>query len=89
MDTRKFEVQSPGDGFILTIINGNREGSNRVSSGTIKLNGVVVLTPDDLNQQVRKVVRQVTVLAENVLEAELAGKPTGQVLITVEPPPPS
>ena len=87
VDTSKFEVQNPGAGFVLTVINGNREGSNRVSSGTIKLNGVVVMEPNDLNQQVRKVVRQVTVLAENVLEAELAGRPSGQVLITVEPPP--
>jgi len=86
-ETRTFQVQTPGSGFILTIINGNREGDNRVSSGRIKLNGVVVLTPNDLNQQVRTVVRQVAVLADNVLEVELAGKPTGQVLITVEPPP--
>jgi hypothetical protein len=86
-ETRTFQVQNPGSGFVLTIINGNREGDNRVSSGTIKLNGVVVMTPNDLNQQVRTVVRQVTVLANNVLEVELAGKPTGQVLVTVEPPP--
>jgi hypothetical protein len=87
LQTAEFEVQNPGGRFVLTIVNGDRNGANRVSSGTIKLNGVVVLTPNDLNQQVRTVVRQVTVLASNVLEAELAGKPTGQVLITVEPPP--
>jgi hypothetical protein len=87
VDKAKFEVANPGPGFVLTIINGNREGDNRVSSGTIKLNGVVVLTPNDLNQQVRKVVRQVTTLAQNMLEVELAGKPTGQILVTVEPPP--
>lgn len=87
LQTAEFEVANPGGGFVLTIINGNREGDNRLSSGTVKLNGAVVLRPNDLNQQVRKVVRQVTVLANNVLEVELAGKPTGQVLITVEPPP--
>jgi hypothetical protein len=87
LETSEFEVHNPGGGFVLTIVNGDRNGANRVSSGTIKLNGVVVLTPNDLNQQVRTVVRQVTVLAQNVLEAELAGKPSGQVLITVEPPP--
>lgn len=26
-------------------------------------------------------------LAENVLEVELAAKPSGQILVTVEPPP--
>jgi hypothetical protein len=86
-ETRTFQVLNPGSGFVLTIINGNREGDNRVSSGTIKLNGVVVMNPNDLNQQVRTVVRQVIVLANNVLEVELAGKPTGQILVTIEPPP--
>jgi hypothetical protein len=87
VDKAKFEVANPGPGFVLTVINGDRDGSNKVSSGTVKLNGVVVLTPNDLNQQVRTVVRQVITLANNVLEAELAGKPTGQILVTVEPPP--
>jgi hypothetical protein len=87
LQTSEFEVANPGGGFVLTIVNGDRNGDNRVSSGTVRLNGVQILSPNDLNQQVRTVVRQVTVLASNVLEAELAGKPTGQVLITIEPPP--
>lgn len=87
VDKAKFEVENPGAGSVLTVINGDRNGSNLISSGTITLNGVTVVTPNDLNQQVRKVVRQVTTLAENVLEVELAAKPSGQVLITVEPPP--
>lgn len=87
VDKAYFEIENPGAGFVLTVVNGATDGSNKVSSGTIKLNGVVVLSPNDLNQQVRKIARQVTVLANNLLEAELAGKPTGQVLITVEPPP--
>jgi hypothetical protein len=86
-ETRTFQVQNPAAGFVLTVVNGATDGGNKVSSGTIKLNGVVVMDPNDLNQQVRKVVRQVTVLANNLLEVELAGRPTGQVLITVEPPP--
>ena len=72
---------------MLTIINGDREGKSRVSSTVIRLNGVLVVSPDDLNQQVRKFVRQVTVLAENVPEVGLEAKPSGQIVITVEPPP--
>jgi hypothetical protein len=86
VDKAYFEIKNPGAGFLLTVVNGATDGSNKVSSGTIKLNGVVVLSSNDLNQQVRKVVRQVTVLANNVLEVELAGKATGQILVTVEPP---
>jgi hypothetical protein len=83
----EFEVANPVGGFVLTIVNGDRNGDNRVSSGTVRLNGVQVLSPNNLNQKVRKVVRQVTVLANNVLEVELQSKPSGQILVTVEPPP--
>lgn len=87
LQTAEFEVAKPGATFVLTIVNGDRNGDNRVSSGTVRLNGVQVLSPNDLNQQVRKVVRQVTVLANNLLEVELESKPSGQILVTIEPPP--
>jgi hypothetical protein len=48
LKTSEFEVAKPGPGFVLIIVNGDRNGDNRVSSGTVRLNGVVVLTPDDL-----------------------------------------
>jgi len=86
-ETRTFQVQNPGAGFVLTIINGKPDGSNRVSSAVIKLNGVEVAGPKDFSQQVGKIVRQVTVAAQNVLEVELRGSSGGQILVTVEPPP--
>jgi hypothetical protein len=87
VEMSEFEVANPGGGFVLTIINGDRSGDNRVSSAVIKLNGVEVARPNDFSQQVGKIVRQVTVLAQNTLEVELRGAPGGQVLVTVEPPP--
>lgn len=87
VETSDFQVQTPGSGFILTILNGKPDGTNRVSSAVIKLNGVQVAGPSDFSQQVGKIVRQVTTLAQNMLEVELRGKPGGQILVTVEPPP--
>jgi hypothetical protein len=87
LTTTEFDVANPGGGFVLTIINGDRAGTNRVSSAVIKLNGVEVAGPKDFSQQVGKIVRQVSVLAQNVLEVELRGAPSGQIHITVEPPP--
>jgi hypothetical protein len=43
--TDSFAVASPGPGFMLTVINGDRDGGNGVGAGTIWLNGLAVVTP--------------------------------------------
>ncbi len=43
--------------YTLHIKNGAPDGTNRVSSATVKLNGVVILSPGDLNQNIAKVDR--------------------------------
>jgi len=86
VSTRGFDVQDLGDDFVLTIINGMPDGKDRVSSAVIRLNGVVIVGPNDLNQEVGQIVREVSVLQDNVVEVELHGEAGGQVMITVEPP---
>ncbi len=86
VDRSGFDVQEQGDDFIFTIINGTQDGSDRVSSGVIRLNGVVIAGPTDFSQEVGQIVREVSVLQDNVVEVELQGKPLGRVIITVEPP---
>ncbi len=85
VDRSGFEVQDPGDEFILTIVNGE-QGKDRVSGAVLRLNGVLIVGPNDLNQEVGQLVREVSVLQDNVVEVELRGEPEGQVTITVEPP---
>ena len=75
-----------GNSFALTIINGTLGERDRVSSAVIRLNGVVIAGPRDFNQKVGQIVREVSVLEDNVVEVELRGKPEGRVIITVEPP---
>ena len=83
---RSFDVQDQGDDFIFTVINGTPDGKDRVSSAVIRLNGVLIVGPSDLNQEVGQIVREVSVLQDNVVEVELRGEPEGQVMITVGPP---
>ncbi len=65
-------VTSP---YTLHIQNGDFNVSNRVSSATVKLNGVDVLTPSDLNQNVAGLDRTVTLAANNQLDVRVASNP--------------
>jgi len=85
VEKSEFSVEDPGNSFILTIINGTLAGEGRVSNAVIRLNGVVIAGPKDFNQKVGKIVREVSVLQDNVVEVELRGNPGGEVTVTVEP----
>ena len=73
-------VTSP---YTLHIQNGSLDGTNRVSSATIKLNGVEILAPNDLNQTVASLDRTVTLNATNTLEVKLASVPGSYLIINI------
>jgi hypothetical protein len=84
-DTREFSLlQNSAGPYVLKITNGDRDGSNRVSSGHIVLNGVEVVTPNMLNQGAEFLSVPVALQAHNTLEVTLAAKPQGSILVTVE-----
>ena len=62
------------------ISNGYPDGSHRTSSAVVTLNGVPLISPSDLNQQVSTLVRMVTLSTSNLLEVEMRSAP-GSVLI--------
>ncbi|MBC8029832.1 MAG: Ig-like domain-containing protein [Pyrinomonadaceae bacterium] len=73
-------VTSP---YTLHIQNGEPNGSNRVSSATVKLNGIDILTPSDLNQNVAGLDRIVTLAANNQLDVRLASSPGSYLIINI------
>jgi len=77
--------------YVLKITNGERDGSNRLSSGQIVLNGVVVVTANMLNQGAEFLSVPVSLQPHNTLLVTLAAKPKGHIAIVVEdtgaPPP--
>jgi hypothetical protein len=87
MAEESFAVERPGPGFMLTVVNGDRDGSNRVRVGTIRLNGAAVVSPGDLGEGVRTVVRAVSLSAENRVALSLEGPAGSHVQITVGPAP--
>lgn len=66
--------------FRLHIQNGNPDGSHRLSSATITLNGTQVAGPSDFSQHVAAFDRAVTLQANNTLQVRLTSTP-GSFLI--------
>ncbi|MBI5187689.1 MAG: hypothetical protein HZA07_01250 [Nitrospirae bacterium] len=91
--TDSFTIANPKGKFWRQIGNGGHikrpdirpgavEPVNQVSSAYIKLNGVQVVGPDDLNQNVYGITKDIALQANNTIEVEVRGVP--ESFITVE-----
>lgn len=82
---RQFSASNPRAKYVMSVVNGDTSGANRVSSAEIMLNGVVVATPNQFNQQVRTLSIPVTVAAANTLSVTLASAPGSQLSVGIGP----
>jgi RHS repeat-associated protein len=69
--------------YTLHIQNGSLDGVDRVSSATIKVNGVSILTQSDLNETVASLDRTITLSALNQLDVSLASDPGSYLIIYI------
>ncbi len=69
--------------FLLHIVNGNHDGTKRLSSAWISVNGVQVAGPRDFNNNVAVIDRAVQLNPTNRLDVKVAGQPGGFLSITV------
>ncbi|HZN00938.1 MAG TPA: hypothetical protein VFB70_16150, partial [Pyrinomonadaceae bacterium] len=67
----------------LHVQNGALEGTDRVSSATVKINGVAILTETDLNVNVASVDRTLTLGAENQVDVKLDSDPGSYLIINI------
>ncbi|HSG05139.1 MAG TPA: PKD domain-containing protein, partial [Nitrospiria bacterium] len=82
--TRQFSQCEPDASHVLRIQNGREDGSHRLSSVRIHLNGEEVLFSSDLNQEVGEIIRPVALGENNVIETRLASAPEGELTVTIE-----
>ena len=68
--------------FVLNVVSGSPDGSNRVDSATITLNGMLIFDPNDFNEQTGFLSRVASLLPTNTLNVQLSGAPGD--LLTVE-----
>jgi len=81
------ELHFSGSGFadfLLRVQNGEADGTQRVSSALVSLNGAKVLAPADFNQKVQVLERVIAPLeGDNTLTVELRSNPGGSLLVQV------
>ncbi len=74
---------SVGAPFRLHIVNGEADGSHRLSSAWLTVNGVQVAGPADFGQQVAVVDRPLTLQPTNQVRVTVASKPDGYLTISL------
>jgi hypothetical protein len=85
--TGTFTVLNPTAARQLIVVNGERDGSARVSSAQIVLNGQPVAGPSNFNQKVGVIHLPVSLSENNTLTVTLDGKPGGMVTVLLLPTP--
>ena len=89
-----FTIEKPKGKFWLQISNGGHikrpdikrgavEPVNQASSAYIKLNGVQVAGPEDLNQNVYGFTKDITLQANNTIEVEVRGIPGSYITVEI------
>jgi hypothetical protein len=71
--------------YTLTVTNGNADGSGRVSSGRIEINGTEIVAQSDFNQQVASVERAIALTAgtNSIAVTLTGGSADGAVTVSI------
>lgn len=69
--------------YTLHIVNGNADGTKRISSARVTLNGTEIAGPSDFGQNVAVIDRTVALQATNTLEVRLTSAPGSLLTISV------
>src|SRR6266700_3779145 len=75
-ETRQFSISATAAApYRMCILNGNANGTQRISSATISVNGVSVVTQSELNQHVGGLMKEVTLQRDNTINITLNATP--------------
>jgi hypothetical protein len=85
LDKGAFSLLQKSTGpYFLRVVNGDKDGSHRASSGHIVVNGVEVAGPNRFSQQVEFFSVPVNLQTQNTIQVTLEGKPESKIIVTVE-----
>lgn len=70
--------------YILSIVNGDKAGRNRLSSAALSLNGREVVSTSEFNQQVEFISVNVQLQSQNILHVTLYSKPGAKLVIIIQ-----
>jgi len=75
---------TPVPNYNLRIVNGDRDGSNRVTSAKVELNGVTVILPAEINQTVETLARKIQLKKQNQVRVTVDGPAKSHLYVIVE-----
>lgn len=76
--------QTPAPSYQLTIVNGDRDGSNRVTSAKVEVNGVTVIQSTEINQNVEMLTRTIQLQKESEINVTVDGPAKSHLYVVVE-----
>ena len=76
--------QTPAPKYHLKIVNGDRDGSNRVTSAKIEVNGLTIVLPSEINQSVETLTRTIQLQKENEIKVTVDGPAKSHIYVIVE-----
>lgn len=76
--------QTPAPSYKLKIVNGDRDGSNRVSSAKVEINGATIVLPTEINQTVENLVRNIQLKKQNKIKVTVDGPAKSHLYVIVE-----
>src|SRR5262249_30408530 len=80
-ETFQYDGTSPCQ---IVVVNGKADGTQRISSASISLNGQQIIGPRDFNQQIGEIVKAVVLADQNQLSTTLRSKPGSFVTVSAE-----
>ena len=82
--SERFDNCEPQSQYQLVVENGKPDGTQRLSSASVLLNGTDVIRPNELNQQIGRLERPIPVSPINRLAVRLASGPDGVLNAWIE-----
>ncbi len=82
--SERFDNCEPQSQYQLVVDNGKPDGTQRLSSASVLLNGIEVLRPNELNQQIGHLERPITISPSNTLSVRLASESDGVLNARIE-----
>jgi hypothetical protein len=76
--------RTPAPNYELRVINGDRDGGNRVSSVKVEINGVTIVLPNEVNQGVETLTRTIQLRKENLIKVTVDGPEKSHLYVTVQ-----
>jgi hypothetical protein len=75
---------TPAPNYNLRIVNGDRDGSNRVTSAKVEVNGVTIILSTEINQAVETLNRKIQLKKQNQVKVTVDGPAKSHLYVTVE-----